>query len=164
MPAPATPKPAAAASHSSSGAPASVVKMLTLIVADTYSLMIKTHGAHWNARGSGFFEIHAAFEAQYQALLLAADELAERVRALGQDAPASITQLAVLSSIAEVGQSDCHSLVRALRDDHRFIARRCHDAISAAQAAGDEATADLLIRRVEEHDKTAWMLSATLGT
>jgi starvation-inducible DNA-binding protein len=133
-------------------------------MADTYVLVVKTHGAHWNVRGSGFFELHAAFEAQYQALLVAADDLAERVRALGQDVPATMSQLAALSNIGETSQTDGTSLVRALRDDHRAIAKRCRDAIAPAQEAKDEPTADLLIKRAQQHDKTAWMLSATLGS
>src|SRR5271154_3200759 len=142
-PAPAAAAPAAAVPSPPAGAPTSVVKMVTQIMADTYVLVVKTHGAHWNVRGSGFFELHAAFEAQYQALLLAADELAERVRALGHDVPASMAQLMALSSIGEVSQTDGSSLVRALRDDHRFIAKRCRDAIPGAIAADDQPSADL---------------------
>ncbi len=163
-PEPASAAPATAASSPPAGAPTSVVKMVTQIMAETYALVVKTHGAHWNVRGSGFFELHAAFEAQYQALLLAADELAERVRALGQDVPASMTQIMALSSIGDASQTDGSSLVRALRDDHRFISKRCRDAIPLAQSADDESTADLLIKRAQQHDKTAWMLSATLGS
>jgi starvation-inducible DNA-binding protein len=162
--APATAASAVAVTSSPAGAPLSVVTMVTQIMADTYVLVVKTHGAHWNVRGSGFFELHAAFEAQYQALLLAADDLAERVRALGHDVPASMAQLTALSGIGEVSQTDSSSLVRALRDDHRFIAKRCRAAIQTAQQAEDAATADLLIKRAQQHDKTAWMLSATLGS
>jgi starvation-inducible DNA-binding protein len=162
-PAPAAKQPASA-SAPAAGAPTSVVKQITHIMADTYVLVVKTHGAHWNVRGSGFFELHAAFEVQYQALLVAADDLAERVRALGQDVPSSMSKLSALSKIEETEQTDGTSLVRALRDDHRAIAKRCRDAITAAQEAHDEPTADLLIKRAQEHDKTAWMLSATLGS
>jgi starvation-inducible DNA-binding protein len=162
--APLTAAPTTAVPTPPAGAPTSVVKMVTHIMADTYVLVVKTHGAHWNVRGSGFFELHAAFEAQYQALLLATDELAERVRALGHDVPSSMAQLTAMSSIGEVSQTDGSSLVRALRDDHRFIAKRCRDAIPGAIAANDESTADLLIKRAQQHDKTAWMLSATLGS
>jgi starvation-inducible DNA-binding protein len=165
-PSPSAPTATATASAAAApaGAPIPVVRTITQIMADTYTLVVKTHGAHWNVRGSGFFELHAAFEAQYQELLVAADELAERVRALGQDVPGSMAQITALSSIGEVSQTDGSSLVRALRDDHRFISKRCRDTIPAAEASGDTATADLLIRRVQSHDKTAWMLSATLGS
>lgn len=143
--------------------PSVVVKDLTRILAETFALAVKTHGAHWNVRGPGFFRLHAAFEAQYQELYLAADELAERIRALGEDAPASLRQLAELSAISETPRADDEALVRALRDDHRRLADRLRAAIVVTQEAGDEATADLLIGRVQSHDKTAWMLSATLG-
>lgn len=144
-------------------APTPVVKHLTKILADTYVLGVKTHGAHWNVRGPGFFRLHAAFEEQYLALLLAADELAERVRALGEDAPGSMAQLCALSSIGETVKVDDDALVRALREDHRVVSKCCRDATKIAQLAGDEPTADLLIKRAQVHDKTAWMLSATLG-
>jgi starvation-inducible DNA-binding protein len=163
-PASAKSDPLVAADSPAAGAPTSVVKAVTAIMADTYLLVVKTHGAHWNVRGSGFFELHAAFEAQYRDLFVAADDLAERVRALGQDVPASMTQMIALSKIGEVEQTDGISLVRALRDDHRYISKRCSEAIPLAEAARDTATADLLIKRAQQHDKTAWMLSATLGS
>jgi starvation-inducible DNA-binding protein len=160
----ATSAPATAANSPAAEAPSSVVTMVTQIMADTYNLVVKTHAAHWNVRGLGFFELHAAFEAQYQELLVAADELAERVRALGHDVPSSMAQLVALSHIGEVSQTDSTALVRALRDDHRYISKRCREAIPVADDADDEATTDLLIKRAQQHDKTAWMLSATLGT
>jgi starvation-inducible DNA-binding protein len=163
-PAPAAAPSTAAATSPQAAAPTSVVKTVTQLMADTYVLMVKTHGAHWNVRGSGFFELHAAFETQYRELLEAADELAERVRALGHDVPGSMAQLTAISTIGEVTQTDASSLVRALREDHRSISKRCRDAIQTAQDAGDEGTADLLIKRTQQHDKTAWMLSATLGS
>lgn len=153
-------KPASAVAASS---PSGVVKDLTQVLADTYGLAVKTHGAHWNVRGAGFFRLHAAFEEQYTALFLAADELAERIRALGVDAPSSLRELSELSSIGETPKGDDDTLVRALRDDHRRIAERARKAIAGAQDGDDEATADLLIGRAQAHDKTAWMLSATLG-
>ena len=153
-------KPAAATAAT---APSAVVKDLTQILADTYALAVKTHGAHWNVRGAGFFRLHLAFEEQYTELFLAADELAERVRALGVDAPSSIRQLSEISSIGETPKGDDDTLVRALRDDHRRTSERARKAIPVAQEGGDEATADLLIGRSRAHDKTAWMLSSTLG-
>lgn len=157
LPAPAfVPAPAAST-------PSAVVKDLTGILAATIALAVKTHGAHWNVRGPGFFRLHAAFETQYQELYLAADELAERLRALGEAAPASLGQLTDLSSISETPRSDDDALVRVLRDDHRHLADRLRTAIVVAKAAGDEQTAELLIGRIRSHDKTAWMLTATLG-
>ena len=162
--APAKPAPLAAADAPPAGTPTTVVRMVTEIMADTYVLVVKTHGAHWNVRGAGFFELHAAFETQYRDLFQAADDLAERVRALGQDVPASMSRMTALSKIGDVEQTDGMSLVRALRDDHRYISKRCREALAAAEASQDAATADLLIKRAQQHDKTAWMLSATLGS
>lgn len=146
------------------GAPVPVVEQLTKIMAHTYALVVKTHGAHWNVRGPNFFGLHAAFEAQYQTLFLAVDELAERVRALGKNVPGSMAKLSALSNIEDIEKFDGEALVRALRDDHRAIAQLCRDAIPGADEAHDEATSDLLIKRKQDHDKTAWMLSAQLGS
>jgi len=140
-----------------------VVKHLTKVVADTYVLGVKTHGAHWNVKGSGFFRLHTAFEQQYQGLLAAADVIAERIRALGSDAPGSMKQLLALSTVGEPSATADDGLVRGLRDDHRSLTATCRQALAKAQDAKDDATADLLISRIEDHDKTAWMLSATLG-
>jgi len=153
----------APASATAVGSPSAVVKELTQVLADTYALAVKTHGAHWNVRGAGFFRLHSAFEEQYTELFLAADEVAERIRALGVDAPSSIRQLTELSSIPDTTKGDDDDLVRALRDDHRRISERARKAVAAAQEGHDEGTADLLIGRAKAHDKTAWMLSATLG-
>lgn len=145
------------------GTEVTVVGQLTVVVADTYVLGVKTHGAHWNVKGPGFFRLHAAFDAQYHELLLAADEIAERIRALDAHAPASMRQLLDHSAIGEPPIGDDLQLVRALRDDHRAIAKRCREATAIAMEAKDEVTADILIGRSKAHDKTAWMLTATLG-
>lgn len=139
------------------------VKQLTTVLADTYNLAVKTHGAHWNVRGSGFFRLHQAFDEQYHDLLEAADVLAERIRALAYNAPGSMRQLLALSSIGEPPSSDDHLLVEALRNDHCKLSESCSMALEEAKLANDDVTADMLIARIEAHDKTAWMLTATLG-
>lgn len=136
---------------------------LTTILADTYALAVKTHAAHWNVTGAQFFALHAAFGEQYEALFEAADDIAERIRALGESAPRGIAALAKASSLDEAKGNDGLALAKALRNDHRALAKACANAVQVAQQAGDEATADLLIGRIEAHDKTAWMLDATLG-
>jgi starvation-inducible DNA-binding protein len=151
-------KPSPAVTSSST-----VVKQLTKLLGDTYALAVKSHGAHWNVRGPGFFRLHAAFEQQYRDLLEAADVLAERIRALGENAPTSMPQLSSLSNLSDSTTVEGDGLVRTLREDHRTLSGRCREAISVAQNAKDDATLDLLIKRAQEHDKTAWMLSATLG-
>lgn len=133
---------------------------LSAILADTYALAVKTHAAHWNVTGSGFFQLHEAFGAQYQALLTAADEIAERIRALGESAPGGMRALAKAASVKDGDDAEGRALAKSLRDDHRALAKACAKAVAAAQAGGDEGTADLLIGRGQEHDKTAWMLEA----
>lgn len=140
-----------------------VTDKLTAILADTYALAVKTHAAHWNVTGAHFFTLHEAFAGQYDALFEAADELAERIRALGAGAPRGIASLAKTASLDEIDGGDGIALAKALRNDHRAVSKACAKAVAVAQDAGDEATADLLIGRIEAHDKTAWMLDATVA-
>ena len=141
-----------------------VAAVLTAILADTYALAVKTHGAHWNVTGPGFYELHEEFGKQYEALFEAADELAERVRALGATAPGSIGDLSRRSTLPGAPDArDGASLVKILYGDHRHLSKAASAGIAVAQAAGDEASADLLVGRVTEHDKTAWMLGAVAG-
>lgn len=138
-----------------------VVKALSSVLADTYALAVKTHGAHWNVTGAGFFQLHDAFAAQYDALFTAADDVAERIRALGETAPAGISALAKLTNVGDLGSDHGgNALAKALRDDHRDLSKACSKALAIADKAGDEATVDLLVGRIEAHDKTAWMLDA----
>ena len=138
-----------------------VVKALASVLADTYALAVKTHGAHWNVIGTGFFQLHDAFGVQYDALFTAADDLAERIRALGEAAPAGIGALAKLANIGDLGDDyEGRSLAKALCDDHRALSKSCEKARAIAEKASDEATIDMLIGRIEAHDKTAWMLDA----
>lgn len=136
---------------------------LTSILADTYALAVKTHSAHWNVTGAQFFSLHDAFGSQYEALLDVADDIAERIRALGGKAPRGILALAKAASIEDTADSDGLALAKALRNDHRALSKACAKAVKIAQDAGDEATADLLIGRVEAHDKTAWMLDSAIA-
>jgi starvation-inducible DNA-binding protein len=142
---------------------ASVTSHLHAVLVATYALAVKTHAAHWNVTGAQFFALHEAFASQYEALFEAADDLAERLRALGEKAPAGIKALAKASDLDDLDGHDGLALVKTLHADHVALTALLKKAISAAQDAGDEATADLLIGRTEAHDKTAWMLKATLG-
>jgi len=143
-----------------SAATSPVTAALHGVLADTYALAVKTHGAHWNVTGPVFFQLHDAFAAQYDALFIAADDVAERIRALGAVAPAGIAGLAGATSIADSHSSDGIALAKALAADHRTLSAACAKAVGVAQKASDEASADLLIGRIEAHDKTAWMLEA----
>ncbi len=155
-------KPKLASSTSAPATSDTVVQHLTKVLADTYVLGVKTHGAHWNVTGADFFRLHGVFDEQYHALLLAADDIAERVRALGAVVPGSMRQLLEHTAVGEPPVGYDAMVVQALRDDHRQIAVRCREAISVAAAAHDQGSADLLTSRSVAHDKIAWMLTATL--
>ncbi len=138
-----------------------VIKSLTAVLANTYALAVKTHAAHWNVTGTGFFQLHDAFAGQYGALFEAADELAERIRALKSTAPLGIKDLGQMATVSDLSTAhDGVTLANILRDDHRLASKGCEAARAVAEENGDEATVDMLIARIEEHDKTAWMLEA----
>ncbi|MDX2102707.1 MAG: DNA starvation/stationary phase protection protein [Alphaproteobacteria bacterium] len=141
-----------------------VTDTLSRLMASTYVLALKTHGYHWNVRGSLFPQLHSLFEEQYDGLYEAADGLAERLRALGADAPAGLAQLGELSVVTADGAVvDQMAMVRALRDDHLAVAKVAYEVIAAADAAGDPGSEDMATERVQEHEKAAWMLGAILA-
>lgn len=137
--------------------------ILNQILADTYALAVKTHAAHWNVTGPHFFHLHEAFGAQYLALFTAADDVAERLRALDEKSPFGIQALAKSTRLKDLAGTDGLALVKELHAGHALIAALLVKGVAAAQADGDDGTADLLTARKEDHDKTAWMLKATLG-
>jgi len=137
---------------------------LAKLLADTYTLYLKTHNFHWNVKGPMFNSLHLMFEGQYNELALAVDLIAERIRALGEPAPGSYSAYAKLSSIDEAdGVPDAMDMVRILAEDQLAVVRTARAVFPAADAAHDEPTADLLTQRMQIHEKTAWMLRATLG-
>ena len=136
---------------------------LAQILSDTYALAVKSHAAHWNLTGAQFFALHEAFGSHYEALTAAADELAERLRALGAKAPSGIQALTKATSIADITSTDGLALAKALHADHVALSKLLAKAVVVAQSEHDEATADLFIGRIAEHDKTAWMLKATIS-
>lgn len=135
---------------------------LTRVLADTYELYLKTHGYHWNVTGPRFPVLHALFGEQYLEMWTALDAIAERVRALGEFAPANGRILAEQSAIApaEPTPPDADGMVRSLLDGHETLIRRAREALGAASEAGDAASEDLLTQRLASHEKTAWMLRA----
>ncbi|KPF77622.1 ferritin [alpha proteobacterium AAP81b] len=137
---------------------------LSRLLADTYTLYLKTHNFHWNVTGPQFNSLHLMFEGQYTELALAVDLIAERIRALGEPAPGSYSAYARLSSIAEAdGVPAADDMVRILAEDQLAVVRTARSIFPLADAAHDEPTADLLTQRMQVHEKTAWMLRATLG-
>lgn len=135
---------------------------LSHLLADTYTLYVKTHGFHWNVTGPMFRSLHLMFEEQYMDLRDAADEIAERIRALGHPAPGSYTEFGELTSVVdEPGNPGAIDMVRRLVDGHEAVIRTARTVVQRAEAAGDVATADLATQRIDVHEKTAWMLRST---
>ena len=140
-----------------------VAREQSKLLADTYSLYLKTHSFHWNVTGEQFNSLHAMFEVQYQALWLAADEVAERIRTLDVFAPGSYSQFGKLTSIKEEpGVPEWKEMVAQLVEGHETAAATARDTIKAADAVGDEGTADMVTGRLMDHEKTAWMLRSLL--
>lgn len=139
-----------------------IAEGLSRLLADSYTLYLKTHGFHWNVTGPMFRSLHLMFEEQYIELADAVDVLAERIRALGVPAPASYGEFARLASVdTEGGATDAMEMVRHLIDGHETLIRTAREVAKTAEAASDLATADLATQRIDIHEKTAWMLRAT---
>jgi starvation-inducible DNA-binding protein len=137
---------------------------LSKLLADTYTLYLKTHNFHWNVEGPMFNTLHLMFEQQYNELALAVDAIAERIRALGHPAPGSYAAYAKLSSIKEeTGVPKAEQMIQQLVDGQEAVARTARAVFPAAEKASDEPTADLLTQRLQIHEKTAWMLRALLS-
>jgi len=140
-----------------------VVDALSKLLADSYTLYLKTHGCHWNVTGPMFTTLHTLFELEYTELALAVDTIAERIRALGARAPASYRELAALASVRDgEGVSSAMEMIATIASDQRIVADAARRVADAAEAAGDRASADLAVRRIEVHEKNAWMLRSHL--
>ena len=136
---------------------------LSRLLADTYTLYLKTHYFHWNVTGPMFQTLHLMFETQYTELALAVDLIAERIRALGFPAPGSYTQYAKLSSISETTTvPKATEMIKLLVEGQEAVCRTARSIYPSADKASDEATADLLTQRLQLHEKTAWMLRSLL--
>jgi starvation-inducible DNA-binding protein len=136
---------------------------LSRVLADTYSLYLKTHNFHWNVEGPMFNTLHLMFMEEYTELWNALDAIAERIRALGYPAPGTSSEFGRLSSIEETqGVPEAMEMVRVLVAGHEAVARTARAAFPAAEKGGDESTADLLTQRLQIHEKTAWMLRSLL--
>ena len=136
---------------------------LSKVLADTYTLYLKTHNYHWNVTGPMFNTLHLMFETQYNELWNAVDLIAERIRSLGEFAPGSYAQFGSLTSITEAdGVPEANAMIADLVNGHETTARTAREALKAADAANDQPTADLLTQRLQAHEKTAWMLRSML--
>jgi len=140
-----------------------IAQGLSKVLADTYTLYLKTHNYHWNVRGPMFHSLHTMFETQYNELALAVDEVAERIRALGELAPGSYSEFAKLASIPEGNsRNDAQTMIRELVEGQEAVVRTCRALFPAVDEANDEPTADLLTTRMQTHEKNAWMLRSLL--
>lgn len=137
---------------------------LSRLLADSYTLYLKTHNYHWNVEGPQFNTLHTMFETQYTELALAVDEVAERIRALGEPAPGSYRAFAALSSIDEQdGRLSADEMIRDLVAGQEAVVRTARSVFPTVGQANDEPTADLLTQRMQIHEKNAWMLRSMLA-
>lgn len=141
-----------------------VAAELGKVLADTYAVYLKTHGYHWNVRGPEFFSLHSLLEEQYREIWAAVDEIAERIRALGELAPQGYATFANLTSIKDGDpEKDAPAMLTELMKDHETLIATARDALKAADDEGDDVTVDLLTARLAAHEKSTWMLRSTLG-
>jgi len=140
-----------------------VVTALRQVVAESYALLGQTHLCHWNVRGPGFFALHTAFEEQYTELFTAVDEIAERIRSLGALAPGGLGNLARMADMTELDEdADANAMVKHLANCHRLVSKSAAAAREEAAEAGDKESEDMMIARIQVHEKTIWMLDSFL--
>lgn len=140
-----------------------VIKALRQVVADSYALLAQTHICHWNVRGPSFFSLHQAFEEQYTELFTAIDEIAERIRALGSLAPGGLANLAQIAGIKEIEEeTSAKEMVKHIADVNRKLVSSLVKARDLAGENGDTETEDLMVARIQIHEKTIWMLESFL--
>lgn len=143
----------------------SIADGLSRLLADSYTLYLKTHNYHWNVTGPMFQTLHLMFETQYTELAIAVDDIAERIRSLGEKAPGSYIEFSKLSSIKEaVGDVDAKDMIGDLVKAQESVIKTARSIFPVAESANDEATADLLTQRITLHEKTAWMLRSLLDS
>ena len=140
-----------------------IAEGLSRLLADSYTLYLKTHNYHWNVTGPQFRTLHLMFEEQYTELAQAVDSIAERIRSLGEPAPGSYAQFAKLSSVKEeTGLPSADDMVKNLVIGHETVAKTARSVFPSAEEGNDEAALDLLTQRIQIHEKTAWMLRSLL--
>jgi starvation-inducible DNA-binding protein len=141
-----------------------VADALSGVLADTYTLYLKTHNFHWNVTGPAFPYLHKMFEEQYTELAGAVDELAERIRALGHYAPGSYAQFGKLTQLKEAPASPpaAKEMIRQLLADNEAVARRAREVQETVEEVGDTESGDMMVGRMQVHGKAAWMLRAQL--
>ncbi len=141
-----------------------ITQGLSRVLADTYTLYLKTHNFHWNVTGPMFQTLHLMFETQYNELALAVDLIAERIRALGMPAPGTYEDFIRLSSIKEeAGVPAAQDMIVKLLQGHEAVVRTARSVFPVSERVSDQPTLDLLTQRMQVHEKTAWMLRSLLA-
>jgi starvation-inducible DNA-binding protein len=136
---------------------------LSALLADSYTLYLKTHNFHWNVTGPMFQTLHLMFEQHYNELALAVDTIAERIRSLGFPAPGSYSAYARLATVPDTDAvPEAKEMIRLLVEGHETVVRTARKVLTKAEAASDQATADVATQRLQIHEKTAWMLRSLL--
>ena len=141
-----------------------IAKALSIVLADTYSLQIKTQYYHWNVTGPLFQSLHILFQEQYNLIAPAVDEIAERIRSLGYVSPGTYREFSELATIKEdkTLPTDWAGMVKNLVAANESLTRSARALAKKASDAGDEGTTDLMVRRTQEHEKASWMLRSLL--
>ena len=140
-----------------------VVDALARLLASSYTLYLKTHNFHWNVKGPMFTTLHTLFEVEYNELALAVDAIAERIRAVGAPAPGTYAEFQKLSAVKErLGVPSAKEMLRELVRDQGIVAERAREVLRVAALAGDDASEDLAVQRIQIHEKNAWMLRSHL--
>ena len=146
-----------------------IAEGLSRLLADSYTLYLKTHNYHWNVTGPMFGTLHGLFELEYQDLALAVDEIAERIRSVGELSPGSYQEFAELASVKEVrgvpkdGKPiEAKDMIKDLVKDQEKVVKAARKLVEAAAKSGDQASEDLGVRRIDVHEKNAWMLRSHL--
>jgi len=141
-----------------------IAEQLGALLADSYTLYLQTHNFHWNVTGPMFPQLHQMFEVHYTELAVAVDDIAERIRSLGEPAPGTYKAFATLSRINEVDSiPTADEMVKLLTSGHEQVFKTCREALVIAQDADDESSAALISDRMRVHEKTAWMLRSVQG-
>ena len=137
---------------------------LSVALADTYALYLKTQGFHWNVAGPLFYSLHKLTELQYEEMIPAIDDIAERIRAIGHPAPATFAQFSEMTAIDEErGVPTAEDMIEQLAEANEICSRSLREAVKAADDADDVKTADLLTNRIGQHEQNVWMLRAMLA-
>ena len=138
------------------------IEHLRRVLSDTFVLYMKTYAVHWNYTGSNFFSIHRLTEEQYKELAEAVDEIAERVRALGHQAPISLEAMLESSDLKEIGNGKMAggAMLEELARGHDLLAKRAKEAADATEEGDDDFSNDMMVGRIGAHEKAAWMIKS----